>query len=71
MTKMLKLKSSEATSSNHSDLGCGVFHIVSVERKGHCLRCRKVLVKNHATCNRRTKLIKKANKRGKHKRHYL
>lgn len=48
--------------------------IVSVERKGKCLRCNKPMVKNHLSCNqcnKRKRLMRKANKRGKNKRHYL
>ena len=48
--------------------------IEQVERKGKCLRCGKLLVKNHmtcVTCRRKAKLMKKANKRGKSKNYYL
>jgi uncharacterized OB-fold protein len=48
--------------------------IQEVERLGKCLRCGKPMVKNHKSCiacRRKTKLIKKANRRGKPKNHYL
>ena len=48
--------------------------IVSVERRGRCLKCNKPMVKNHLSCNqcnRKKRLISKANRRGKSKRHYL
>jgi hypothetical protein len=48
--------------------------IKEVERLGRCLRCNKPMVKNHKSCvacRRKTKLMKKANRRGYEKNHYL
>ena len=48
--------------------------IAQVERKGKCLTCGKLLIKNHKTCsscNRKKRLMKKANRRGKRKNYYL
>jgi len=48
--------------------------IQEIERLGKCLRCGKLLVKDHKTCSscRRKKMLqKKANKRGKSRNHYL
>jgi len=48
--------------------------IEQVERKGKCLRCGKLLVKNHSTCvscRKKIRLQKKANRRGKPRNYYL
>jgi uncharacterized OB-fold protein len=48
--------------------------IQEVERLGKCLKCGKPMVKNHdscISCRRKIRLMKKANRRGKPKRHYL
>jgi len=48
--------------------------IAQVERKGKCLKCGKPMVRNHMSClacRRKIRLMKKANRRGKHKYYYL
>ena len=42
-----------------------------VERKGKCLRCFKPMIKNHKSCkacNRKDRLRRKANSRGRDKK---
>ena len=48
--------------------------IQEIPRLGKCLKCNKPMVRNHLTClscRRKVRLMKKANRRGKPKRHYL
>jgi hypothetical protein len=48
--------------------------IKEVIRLGKCLRCGKPMVKNHmscVSCRKKQKLMKKANRCGKPKYHYL
>ena len=48
--------------------------IVQIERNGKCLKCGKPMAKNHDSCiqcRRKLRLMKKANRRGKCKKHYL
>ena len=47
--------------------------IENIVRKGKCLKCKKPMIKHHNSCKaclRKTRLERKANKRGKPKKYY-